>query len=338
MKTGVLLINLGTPDSPQTADVRRYLREFLMDGRVIDIPFWQRWLLINLIIAPFRAPQSAKGYKELWTAEGSPLKVYGYKVVDLLAKALGRNYEVALGMRYQNPSIKSALMDLKNRGVGRLIVIPLYPQYASASTGSSIEQFFQDIRAWEIIPTIDVISQFFEERGFIETFATIGQEWMSKTKYDHVVFSYHGLPQRQILKGSVDQYCRLSDCCATFHKKNQYCYRAQCFETSRLLAKALQLNPEQYTVCFQSRLGKDPWVKPYTDEVIPELVQKGYKKVLVFSPSFIADCLETTIEIGVEYKHQFTSLGGEEWDMVPSLNDHPLWIECLRTMVQRLSP
>ncbi len=330
---GVLLLNLGTPDSPSVLDVRKYLQEFLMDGRVIDIPYLQRWALINLIIAPFRAPQSAKGYQQLWTKEGSPLKIYGYQVTDLLQKALGPDYQVVLGMRYQSPSMRSALEQFKGKGLKEIIVIPLYPQYASASTGSTHEKLMDEIKSWEVIPTIKMVSQFFEHPLFIKAFATLGKKYMSQAKYDHILFSYHGLPERQILKASCDGYCRLGDCCNTYHSKNQYCYRAQCFATTRLLAKELNLKEDQYTICFQSRLGKDPWVKPYTDEVINNLVSRKIKNVLVFSPAFVADCLETTVEIGIEYSHQFKNLGGERWQLVESLNSSPEWIACLKQMV-----
>ena len=304
-----------------------------MDGRVIDIPIWKRWLLVNLIIAPFRAPQSAKGYHEVWTKEGSPLKVYSEQVVALLQQALGKEYQVLLGMRYQNPSIKSALDQLKGKGIKRIIAIPLYPQYASASTGSSIEEFINRIKGWEVIPSIKIISQFLEHPEFINAFVQIGKEYMARTQYDHFVFSYHGLPERQILKGSCENYCRLGDCCSVYHSKNQYCYRAQCFQTTRLLAKELGIVENDYTVCFQSRLGSDPWIKPYTDHKIKEFIQKGFKKILVFSPSFVADCLETNIEIGMEYKKLFIDAGGQQWDLVQSLNKHPMWIECLKRMV-----
>jgi len=331
--TGVLLLNLGTPDSPSVPDVRKYLQEFLIDGRVIDIPFFQRWLLINLIIAPFRAPQSAKGYHELWTKDGSPLKVYGFRVAKLLQDALGPEYQVVLGMRYQNPSLRSALEQFKDKGLKELIVIPLYPQYASASTGSTHEKFMQEIKNWEAIPTLKVISQFFDHPLFIKAFVELGKKYMTEATYDHFLFSYHGLPERQILKASCDGYCRLGDCCNTYHSKNQYCYRAQCFATTRLLVKELGLSEKQYTICFQSRLGKTPWIKPYTDEVIKNLAQRNIKNVLVFSPAFIADCLETTVEIGMEYKHIFKNLGGERWQLVESLNTSGTWVECLKQLV-----
>lgn len=333
-KVGVLIINLGTPDSPSVADVRKYLREFLMDGRVIDIPWWRRWLLINLIIAPFRAPQSAKGYKELWTKEGSPLKVYGLKVEELLQKALGSGYQVVLGMRYQSPSIPQALEHLKDKGISELIVIPLYPQYASSSTGSTIEKVMDEMKSLEVIPTVKFISQFFAHPLFIKAFVEIGKKYMAQAKYEHYLFSYHGLPEGQILKASCSNYCKLGECCAIFHTKNQYCYRAQCFETTRLLVKELGIKEGEYTICFQSRLGKTPWIKPYTDEVIKQIAARGIKSVLTFSPAFIADCLETTVEIGQEYKHMFKEQGGDRWQLVESLNTSAAWIECLKQMVE----
>ncbi|HLF17847.1 MAG TPA: ferrochelatase [Candidatus Omnitrophota bacterium] len=339
MKKGVLLINLGTPDSPSVADVRKYLREFLMDGRVIDIPWLNRFFLVNGVIAPLRAVSSSKAYHHLWTSDGSPLKYYGIRVKEMLQESLGTEYTVSLGMRYQNPSLRAALDKLKKENVGEITVIPLYPQYASASTGSTIEKVFDELKNWEIIPSMRCISQFFDHPRFIKAFARKGEEHLKNRQYDHVLFSYHGLPERQILKASRERYCQLNEkCCRSYHVKNQFCYRAQCFETSRLLAKALNLEINRYSVSFQSRLGKEPWIKPYTDEIIKELAARGYKRVLCFSPSFIADCLETTVEIGMEYKNLFLSLGGERWDLVESLNDSPTWIECLKALILEAKP
>ena len=333
-KIGVLIINLGTPDSPSVGDVRKYLREFLMDRRVIDIPFWRRFLLINLIIAPFRSPESAKGYHELWTSQGSPLKVYGMEIEGLLQHALGEDFQVKLAMRYQNPSIRSVLSNFKDKGFKQLIIIPLYPQYASSSTGSTMEEVMSVIKNWEVIPEIKMISQFFEHPLFIKACAGIAQKYMAQERYDHYLFSYHGLPEHQIMKSSCDHYCRLGECCSVYTSKNQYCYRAQCFETTRLLVKELGIKKEDYTICFQSRLGKTPWIKPYTDEVIKQLASRGIKRVLTFSPAFVADCLETTIEIGVEYKKLFMEHGGERWQLVESLNVDATWVECLKQMVK----
>src|SRR6202142_3334748 len=255
-KTGVLIVNLGTPDSPSVGDVRKYLREFLMDARVIDIPFWRRFLLINLIIAPFRAPQSSKGYRELWGPKGSPLKVYGEGLEKLLQQALGPDFEVKLAMRYQSPSIRSVLSRFKDKG--RLIIVPLYPQYASSSTGSTIEEVMRGLKSWEVIPETRFISRFCDHPLFIKSWAEIAQKYMDQGAFDHHLFSYHGLPEGQILKSSCANYCRLGDCCSVSNAKNQYCYRAQCFETTRLLAGALGIKKENYTVSFQSRLGKTP--------------------------------------------------------------------------------
>ncbi|MDE2028346.1 MAG: ferrochelatase [Candidatus Omnitrophica bacterium] len=332
-RTGVLIINLGTPESPSVADVRKYLREFLMDGRVLDIPWWRRFLLVNLIIAPFRAPESSKGYQHLWTPEGSPLKVYGLQLEGLLQKALGGDFLVKLAMRYQSPSIKSVLANFENRSFKRLIVVPLYPQYASSSSGSTQEEVMRVVKGWEVVPEIKFVSRFFDHPLFIKSFVEIGKKYTEQGDFDHYLFSYHGLPEHQIFKASCDNYCRLGDCCAVFNSKNQYCYRAQCFETTRLLAAGLGIGKEKYTICFQSRLGKTPWIKPYTDEVIKQLAAQGVKRVLVFSPAFVADCLETTVEIGVEYKKLFLEQGGGHWQLVESLNVHPTWVECLKQIV-----
>lgn len=332
-KIGVFLINLGTPDSPNTPEVRKYLREFLMDRRVIDIPFVKRFLLVNGIIAPLRAPKSSKEYKKLWQEEGSPLKFYGMSVKKLLQDILPSNYHVELGMRYQNPSILEASKTFENKGFDEIIVLPLFPQYASASTGSAIEEAMRIIASWELIPNVKVISNFFQHPLFIQSFAEIGSKYMEQHTFDHILFTYHGLPERQILKASTDNYCKLGTCCNTYHSKNKWCYRAQCFATTRLLVEQLGLKEGQYTVCFQSRLLKDPWIKPYTDDIIKELGSKGVKSILAFSPSFIADCLETTIEGGEEYKELFEENGGEHWQLVESLNNSPTWVECLKDMV-----
>ena len=334
-KTGVLLVNLGTPDSPSVPDVRKYLREFLMDKRVIDIPFFSRWLLVNLIIAPFRAPKSAKVYQELWEDRGSPLMFHGVDLKEKLEGQLGEEFAVALGMRYQSPSIAAAIDDLLSQNVKKIIVLPLFPQYASATTGSVFEQVMDDIKGRLVIPEIDFISQYPDDDLMIKTFAKLGKKYLDKMQYDKIVFSYHGLPERQIRKSSIDDYCQLNEkCCASYHTKNQFCYRAQCFLTSRKLAEALLLSDDQYTVFFQSRLGKDPWIQPYAEEEIKRLAAEGIKKILIFSPAFTADCLETTIEVGDEFKELFIENGGEEWQLVESLNSDDLWVESLKNMIK----
>lgn len=334
MKKGVLLVNLGTPDSTSVRDVRKYLREFLSDKRVIDIPAIPRWMLVNLIIAPFRAPKSANEYRKLFTERGSPLKYYTEDLLEPLRQLLGEDYQVEYAMRYQSPSIESGLDKLKSENVSSIHVIPLFPQYASATTGSVIDKVMEITKTWQIIPEIKFTSQFLEDEKFLQVIAKNGQKWMDETEYDHFVFSYHGLPERQIKKGSVGNQCQLGPCCSRFHERNQFCYRAQCFHTTRLVAAKLGIPEEKYTVCFQSRLGKDPWIQPYTEDVLKNLAKEGKKKVLAFSPAFVSDCLETTIEVGQEYKEEFIEAGGEQWDLVESLNDDPLWVESLAGLVK----
>ena len=332
-KKGILLVNLGTPDSPVVADVRKYLREFLMDKRVIDIPFFLRWILVNLIIAPFRAPKSAKEYSKLFDERGSPLKYYTEDITNLLKGKLNEDYLVRFAMRYQTPSIDSALEAFQKEPVSSIHVIPLFPQYASATTGSVIDKVMEQTMKWQIIPEIKFSTQFFEEELFLKTIIAQGQKLMQSETYDHYVFSYHGLPERHIKKGSYKNYCQLGSCCNTLNKHNRYCYRAQCFETTRLITKALEISKEKYTVCFQSRLGKDPWVLPYTEDILQHLAKNGTKKVLAFSPAFVSDCLETTIEVGETYKEDFLLKGGKRWDLVPSLNAEETWVECLRQII-----
>lgn len=329
-KIGVLLVNLGTPDSPKTGDVRKYLREFLMDGRVIDINPAGRFLLVNGIIAPFRAPNSAKDYKELWTEKGSPIKFFSLEVERKLQDALGDEFVVKLAMRYQSPSVHEKLEELKQIPLEKLIVIPLFPQYASATSGSVHQKVMEELSSWWSIPTVEFVGPFFDRDDFIEAFAANGKKLLDQRSYDHILFSYHGLPERQIKKGDPFGVCKLGDCCDSIGPKNYLCYRAQCFATTRLLASALELKEGTYSTCFQSRLGKDPWLQPYTESKIYELRKDGIEHVLVYSPAFVADCLETTMEIGEEYRETWEEEGGKTWDLVPSLNDGDKWVEVLQ--------
>jgi len=336
-KAGILLLNLGTPDHYKVPYVRKYLREFLMDGRVIDISYLKRWLLVNLIIAPFRAPKSSLVYEKLWTEKGSPLLYYGIEVEKKLQAALGNDHYVKLGMRYQNPSIKIALDDILKQNVSKIIVFPLFPQYASATTGSIHQKVMEIIKDKENIPEITFINNFCNYKPFIRAFAEVARKTLKGKEYDLMLFSYHGLPERQILNASVNDVCKLGDCCSSYGLQNQFCYRAQCFETTRLLAKELGIPEDKYKVVFQSRLGKSPWIQPYADEAIRSLPQMGYKKVAVMMPSFVSDCLETTIEVGLEFREIFENAGGEEWIFIDSLNDSTLWIESLKDLALEYS-
>ncbi len=339
--TGILLINLGTPLSPNTGDVRKYLREFLGDRRVIDIPVIRRKLLVNGIIAPFRAAESARQYKEIWTAEGSPLLVSGERLKIKLQKLVGDGYIIDLAMRYGEPSIAGRLANLMSN-VKKLIIVPLYPQYASASSGSTIEKVMDEIKRYEVIPEIKFVRPFFSHPEFIKAFAAIAERNNRLQDYDHYLFSYHGLPERHILKASEEygMKCSLTyrnqpdTCCASLNDANIYCYRASCYHTTRLIAQALKLPEGSYTVSFQSRLGRTPWIKPYTDEVIAEKAKAGVKKILCFSPAFVADCLETIYEIKVLYARHFHEYGGSALHLAVSLNDEDEWVNALKRIIE----
>ena len=330
-KTTVLLINLGTPDSPSVADVRSYLGQFLNDPRVVDLPWLLRKILVNLIIVPFRAPKSAKIYQKLWTARGSPIIFHGEKVKALLQDKLGSGYSVELAMRYKNPAIEEVLERIRKSNPDRIIVLPLFPQYASASTGSALQAVMDVVRKWWVIPEISLISQYWDHPGFISALVARGMEY-DWHDYDHVLFSYHGLPERQVDKIYDEGLCQDHDCEHQITDDNKYCYKAACYGTTRLLAHGLGIPADNYTVCFQSRLDKN-WLQPFSDRVIVEQARKGARKLLVFSPAFVADCLETTIEIGEEYQLLFEQHGGEKVQLVASLNDHPLWIDALEDLV-----
>lgn len=331
-KTTVLLVNLGTPDSPSVSDVRSYLSQFLNDPRVIDIPWLLRKILVNLIIVPFRAPKSAKIYKELWTEQGSPIIFHGESVKHLLQENLGDDYVVELAMRYKNPSVPSVLEKIRRTNPGKIIILPLFPHYASASTGSALQEVMDVIRKWWVIPELSFISQYWDHEGYIKAFIARGKQY-NWQDYDHVLFSYHGLPERQVDKVYDEGLCNEKHCETEITEENKYCYKATCFATTRLITTALGIPEDRYTVCFQSRLDKN-WLEPFSDKVVEEQAKKGAKKLLVFSPAFVADCLETTIEIGEEYQEIFEEHGGEKVQLVESLNDHPLWIEALSDLVK----
>lgn len=334
-KKGVLLVNLGTPDSPSVSDVRKYLDEFLMDARVIDIPKFNRALLVKGIITTFRGPKSAKLYQAIWTEEGSPLMTYSIAQHQLLKEKLGPDYAVELAMRYQSPSIEQGLNALKAQGVESIRVISLFPQYASATTGSVIEKVMQIMSKWQTIPPLSFSNSFHKAEKMIEVFAENARK-VNYEAYDHYLFSYHGLPERQLIKADDSgTHCLKQDnCCAELCNLNQFCYKAQCHDTSRHIAKLLNIPAEKYTDCFQSRLGKAEWIKPYASVVLEKLAQEGKKRILVFSPAFVADCLETIHEIGVEYNEDFIALGGEQVQLVESLNTHPKFISLLEDLVK----
>ncbi len=333
---GVLLLNLGTPASPRTSDVRRYLREFLSDPRVIDINPVARWLLLNFAILPVRPARSGKAYKLVWTEEGSPLLVHSQRLTEGVRRALGPEYVVELGMRYGAPSIPAALQKLAAAQPSRLIVLPLFPQYSSAATGSAVERVYQVLGSeWNVTPTTTV-GAFYDHPGFISSFTTVAKKQLDAFRPDFVLFSYHGLPERHMNKSDLSgKHCLQSpDCCDAVGPANRHCYRAQCYATTRALAFTLGLGADGHSVSFQSRLGRTPWIKPYTDLVLPELAQAGRKRLAVLCPAFVADCLETLEEIGIRAREQWRGLGGEDLLLVPSLNAEPGWVDTVARMVR----
>lgn len=321
MEKGILLINLGTPASDSVPDVRRYLREFLHDKRVIDLPAVVRTILVEGFILPFRPKQSARAYQAIWGKDGSPLLRYSEQITQKLQQKLGTEYIVSLGMRYGNPNIKDALEPLKN--CQEITIIPLFPEYSSAATGSATEAALEQIMSWQIIPELHIIRDFYQHNGFIEAYA----DQIRQAPAQHYLFSYHGLPERQVIKGGCSEIC--NPVCQPINQSNQFCYRAQCYETTRLITKHLGLDASMYTQSFQSRLGKTPWIQPYTDEILPKLANQGITDLAVVCPSFVADCLETLEEIGMQAKEQWHKLTGQALKVIPCINAHDKFIDLL---------
>jgi len=336
-RTGVLLVNLGTPDSPSTRDVRRYLRQFLSDPLVIDLPALPRWLLLNLVILPFRPRKSAAAYAQIWTEAGSPLKVHGERLRDAVAAALGDAYHVELAMRYREPSIAGAVERAQAAGVDRWVVLPLFPQFSTAATLSASKAVAAAFSQAGISAPVHEIGAFYDDPGFIGAFAAVIRPHIEVFRPDHVLFSYHGLPERQLR--AVDPtgaHClERDDCCDTITDANRHCYRAQCVATTRLLARELGLGPDAHSLSFQSRLGRTPWIQPYTDFVLPELAARGVKRLAIACPAFVADCLETLEEIAIRGRDQWLELGGEELALVPSLNSDPAWVDAIVAIIRR---
>jgi ferrochelatase len=331
-RIAVLLVNVGTPDEPTIPAVRRYLFNFLNDRRVIDLPLIPQKLLVNLIIVPFRAPKSTELYKMLWTPEGSPLTVNAEKTRDKLQALLGNNYEVFVAMRYENPSLRKVLHQIRDARFGKLILFPVFPQYASSTTGTVGQLVFREIAGWNVMPEVRMIGQFYDHPLFIKAFAERIREYKPET-WDHLIFSYHGLPVRQIKKAHPQVDPDSCSCKKAIPGHGKFCYRATCYDTSRLLANALGLKQDDYSISFQSRLDKN-WLEPFTDATLIRLAREGHRRVLVVAPAFVADCLETTVEIGIEYQDLFEKHGGEKVQLVESLNDHPLWIEAMKKIVE----
>jgi len=333
---GVLLIQLGTPDSTSVRDVRRYLREFLSDPRVIDLSAPARALLLNTIILPFRPRRSAKAYRKIWTENGSPLIIHTEALASKIQELLGDGYRVTYGMRYRNPLLAEALDDLLEAGCTQIVGVPLFPQYASASTGSAIEALLEEIGRRTNIPGIATINWFYDHPGFVDSLADIARPALQAFQPDHVLFSFHGLPESQIRKADPSgTWClREPGCCDCILDTNRYCYRAQSFATTRALATALCLDEGTFSTTFQSRLVGQRWIEPYTDKRLPELFNDGVRRLAVLTPSFTADCLETIEEIGIRGRTQWEQLGGEDMLLIPCVNADPGWAVALGQMIR----
>ncbi len=342
-RTGILLVNLGTPDAPEPGPVRRYLREFLSDPRVIDINPIGRALLLNLVILPFRPKRSAAAYREIWTPEGSPLLNHGRALLAALRERIPE-HPIELAMRYGNPSIAAGLERLRDQSCDQLIVLPLYPQYAASSTGSTVEKVYRTAATLWNTPYVAIVPPFYDHPAFLSAFAEVGEPTLAELAPDHVLFSFHGLPERHVTASADPKHCLArADCCEQLIDQNRNCYRAQCFATARGLAARLGLGDEhgveqRWSIAFQSRLGRTPWIRPYTDEVIPALAKRGVRKLAVFCPAFVADCLETLEEIGMRAREDFLAAGGERLELVPSLNSHPSWVAAVEQLVREQLP
>ncbi|MCG1037217.1 ferrochelatase [Polaribacter sargassicola] len=326
---GILLINLGSPDSTETKDVKKYLGEFLMDERVIDIPYWKRFLLIKGIILRTRPKKSAAAYKKIWWKEGSPLEVISERFTEKVSKKIDN--PVALAMRYGSRTIKKGFEQLAKQGVDEVLLVPLYPHFAMSSTETVLVKA-EEVRA-KHFPNIKTsqIDSFYNNEDYIKAMSDNLKNHLDGFDYDHILFSYHGIPERHIKKSDpTKSHCKIDgSCCETASIAHKTCYRHQCFETTKEIAKSLNLKEGTYSNSFQSRLLKDPWLKPYTDFELEKFPSEGKKKIAVITPAFVADCLETLEEIAMEGKDEFLKFGGTDYKHIPCMNDNDDWVDVM---------
>lgn len=333
-KTGVLLLNIGSPEQPTRGAVARYLRKFLGDPRVIDMPAALRWILVNLIIVPFRAAKSAKRYLSIWTPTGSPLITLCVSQAEGLARALP-GVEVAAAMRYSEPSLEGVLDRMLAAGTTRLVLVPMYPQYASASTGSAIDGVLEHLKKKSYVPQLRTIDAFYADPAWLDAAAARIKATCAEMNADHLLLSYHGLPLNQLqdTTRATGGQCGSAGCCDRLTVQNQTCYRAQCFATTAALVQRVP-SPATSTA-FQSRIKGRQWIEPFTDEVLVALARQGVKRLAVACPSFVSDCLETLEEIGVEARATFRAAGGDDLRLVPCVNDDPAFIAALAGLVKK---
>lgn len=331
-RKGILLVNLGSPKSTKVEDVKEYLDEFLMDERVIDYRWFFRSLLVRGIILKTRPAKSAEAYKTVWTDEGSPLIVITKQIQEKLQKLV--DVPVEVGMRYAEPSIQTGIQKLVDKGVSEIVLFPLYPQYAMSTTETVVEKaeevrkkFFSNVK-------ISYVEPFYNRDIYINCLAESIREKLPEN-FDALQFSYHGVPERHLYKTDPTKTCKIGDCC--FQNENpshKFCYRHQCFKTTELVIEKLGIPKEKTVVSFQSRLGKDKWIEPYTDETLENLPKKGVKNLAIVCPAFVSDCLETLEEISVEGREEFLHAGGENFHYIPCLNDEDRWIEVVKTLCE----
>lgn len=334
---GILLVNLGSPESPEPQDVKKYLGEFLMDERVIDVPLWARNLLVKGIILNTRPKTSAKAYKKIWWEEGSPLIVLSERLKTKIQKQI--KSPIALAMRYGSMTIKKGMQELVDKGVDEILLFPLYPQFAMATTETIVvlaeniqKQYFPKL-------TLDTVPAFYNKPDYIDVLSNSIARHLKAVNYEHLLFSYHGVPERHIRKRDITKsHCKIDgSCCSTPSKAHEFCYRHQCLEVTRLVAEKLQLKSGKYSTSFQSRLGFDPWLQPYTDRTIERLGKEGVKNMAIVTPAFVSDCLETLEEIAMEGQEIFHEMGGKEFTTIPCLNDDDEWVALLSNWINKWS-
>jgi len=333
-KQGVILLNLGSPDSTEVGDVRDYLREFLMDGRVLDAPKPIRWLIVNGAILPRRPKESAEAYASIWRDAGSPLILISRAQQEALAERL--DIPVSLGMRYGNPSTPDALQELLDQGVDDLFILPMYPHYAMSSYETAVVHLMNAVREQKPDLKTTLLPPYYQEPGYIEALVESARPSIEKGDFDQLVLSFHGIPQRHLIKSdpSHDHCLKTPDCCNTCHPAHGTCYRHQCAMTVEKFVRATALPPGKYRITFQSRLGRSPWLQPYTDKTLEGLPGEGHKRVKVMCPAFTADCLETLEEIAGEGKEIFLEAGGEAFEHIPCVNEQPKFIDFLEDRVR----
>lgn len=347
MRRGILLVNTGSPDSPHVPSVRRYLKEFLSDPRVMDAPFPIRQMVLRLLILPFRPKRSAALYQKIWRATGSPLIQDSLELARLLEDSLGqagREERVIAAMRYGNPSLELALDQFEKENIRDITVLPLFPQEASATSSSVVAKVYQLASRKLDPPNLSMQGPFFDHPDFSRLLADVYSDALVTArerdgfKPDHILFSFHGLPERHVRKSNPAGRCLTEGCCDRMHDGNEHCYRAQSFETARSVAGLMGLDPDRYTVSFQSRLGRIPWIRPYTDETIRSLAKKGVRHLAIGAPSFVTDCLETLEELRFEMDRQFREAGGESLVYLPAPNLDPRWVSFLTGLLSSPRP